>query len=153
MGFSYTCTNKPVKNRSSSVWPRSNLLIIESVLNKIFCRCFLTGTHHWKTFWNYSRVCNNCYIFHKNRHKFCNDKPHEKKPCHREALTIFRGRLTGSRAKLETRGAFTLRYFPSRRHKNDRLNIQRLILERHPFLGGKSCRWRSWWKISSQSKE
>ena len=34
----------------------------------------------------------------------------------------------------QTRGAVALRYFPSRRHRNDRLNIQQLILKKKPIF-------------------
>ena len=55
--------------------------------------------------------------------------------------------------KIQTRSQVALRNFPSRRHGNDRLNIQHLILEKNSFLREKSCWWRSWWKNSSQCKE
>ena len=54
---------------------------------------------------------------------------------------------------MKTRGADALRYFPSRRHRYDRLNIQQLIFKKKTFLREKKFQCRCWWENSSQCKE
>ena len=52
-----------------------------------------------------------------------------------------------------TRGAVVLRSFPSGRLRKARLNIRHLIFKKERISERKRCRWKNWWKNSSQCEE
>ena len=76
----------------------------------------------------------------KNQTVIRRDFPNIRKTYHYIFLYIYR---KGISIQIRTIGAVALRYFPSRRRKNDRLAMQQLTLKKKPIFERKEFRWTS----------